>query len=291
MSDMASLPRLSTTFSVEVNGYGYEWDNIGRFVLPGETLRLAVPGKVEHSGFVASAGELVEDGGTTDWVAPVDPGLYPIIVTVVPAVKHINVFVMVPYDSLKNGFIKGVRIGRYPKDIEQFPNLRKPRGFIEVTPDNMGTPISQRYTLGEFVPRQPDGLPKYMSLREELLVKMELLTDLVQEKGYKFDKFSVISGYRAPAFNRRNRNGRNSAHVYGGAADILVDANHDGSLDDLNHDGESNRKDAVLLAGFDDELEVLHPEIVGGCGWYRRTRNRTPFIHIDVRGMRSRWHQ
>ena len=91
--------------------------------------------------------------------------------------------------------------------------------------------------------------------------------------------------------NRRVRYGRNSAHIYGGAADIIVDGNRDGRLDDLNHDGQSNRKDAKLLAGLAEELELKYPELAGGVGWYSRTRYRGAFVHVDVRGRKSRWHQ
>ena len=231
-------------------------------------------------------------GDATGWVAPAEPGLYPIIVTSGTGVRRVNAFVMVPYDSLdKKGYLRGVKIGRYPKPIEEFPNFTKPRGFIITTPDNLDTPVSPRYTLRDFVSRTMGGFPKYTVLREELLVKLELLTDLVQSRGFKFDRFHVFSGYRPPALNRRVRYGRNSAHVYGGAADIIVDGNNDGQLDDLNHDGRSNRKDAQLLAEYVDEIEAQHPELVGGVGWYRRTRSRSSFIHVDVRGKPSRWHR
>jgi hypothetical protein len=277
---------------VDINGYVYDWDNIGRFVLPGETLRLATSDNANSSGWVASAGELVDLGNATCWVAPPEPGLYPLIVTSGTTVRRINAFVMIPYDSLdKKGYLKGVKIGKYPKPIEEFPNFRKPKGFIVTTPDNLDTPVSPRYTLRDFASRTMEGFPKYTVLREELLIKLELLTDLVQRRGFKFDRFTVFSGYRPPAYNQRVSYGRNSAHIYGGAADIIVDGNNDGRLDDLNHDGQSNRKDAKLLAGYVDELEAKYPELVGGVGWYSRTRRRGAFIHVDVRGKASRWHQ
>ena len=290
LSDASVRQRIDPAFRVEVNGYCYTWDNIGRCVLPGETLRLATPGYSTHSGWVASAGELLEKGSQTLWVAPADPGLYPLIATSGSVTKHVNVFVMIPYSSLKNGYLKGVRIGRYPSSTP-FPNFTKPRGFIEVTPDNIDTKLSDRYTLRDLASRQPDVFPRYTVLREEILVKLELFTDLVRSKGFNFDKFTIISGYRSPFYNQRNRSGRNSAHVYGGAADIFVDCNGDGHMDDLNHDGAVNRRDSKLLAGYVDELEAQHPEIVGGCGWYSRSYSRGPFIHVDVRGKPSRWHQ
>jgi hypothetical protein len=278
-------------FTIAVNGYGYQWDNIGRFVMPGDTLWLDVRGTAEHSGFVAAGGELAEVNGQTCWVAPGDPGLYPIMVSCGPALRHINAFVLVPYSGLdKKGYLRGVRMGRYPAS-SPFPNFTTPRGFVEVTPDNFETPISQRYRLRDLCPQQPEGFPKYVALREELLVKLELLSDFVAEKGYPCERLSILSGFRSPQYNRRNRTGRNSAHVYGGAADLFVDADGDGHMDDLNHDGTVNRRDSKLLAGFVDEFEQRYPELVGGCGWYSRNRWRGPFVHIDVRGTPSRWHQ
>ncbi len=292
LSDATIRGQIKPKLSVDIHGYAYDWDYIGRFVLPGETLRLATSDYSNSSGWVASAGELVDEGNATCWVAPQEPGLYPIIVTSGTTVRRINAFVMIPYDSLdKKGYLKGVRIGRYPKPIAEFPNFTRPKGFIVVTPDNLDTPVSPRYTLRDFTPRTMEGFPKYTVLREELLVKLELLTDLVQSRGFKFDRFTVFSGYRPPSHNCRVERGRNSAHIYGGAADFYVDGNNDGCMDDLNHDGQSNRKDSKLLAAWVDELEALHPELVGGVGWYGRTRSRGAFIHVDVRGMRSRWHQ
>lgn len=292
LSDATIRGQIKPKLSVDIDGYACDWDNTGRFVLPGETLRLATSDYSNSSGWVASAGELVDEGNATCWVAPQEPGLYPIIVTSGSTVRRVNAFVMVPYESLDSkGYLKGYKLGRYPKPIEEFPNFTKPRGFIMVTPDLMETPVSQRYTLGDFVQRNGDGFPKFTALREELLIKLELFTDFVKARGYKFDKFKVLSGFRPPATNRRVRYGRNSAHIYGGAADFYVDSNNDGCMDDLNHDGQSNRKDSKLLAAWVDELEALHPELVGGAGWYSRTRSRGPFIHVDVRGKPSRWHQ
>jgi hypothetical protein len=292
LSDATVRGRIKPRLSVDVDGYAYDWDNVGRFVLPGETLRLVTPEDASTSGWVAAAGELVDLGDATCWIAPAEPGLYPIMVTSGTSVRRVNAFVMIPYDSLdRKGYIKGVRIGRYPKPSEMFPNFRNPRGFVVVTPDNIDTPVSQRYVLRDFAPRTMGDFPEYTVLREELLIKLELLTDMVKERGYKAERLTVISGYRPPVHNRRVRFGRNSAHIYGGAADVFVDANNDGSMDDLNHDGHSNSKDAKVLAGIAEELERQHPELLGGVGWYGRTRYRGPFIHVDVRGVKSRWHQ
>ncbi len=290
LTDLAARPQIDLSFKLEVNGYAYSWPDIGRFVLPLETLNLAATGYNTYSGFVAPSGELLETPTGTRWVAPEQPGLYQVMVSNGPDVRRLNVFVMVPYDSLKRGCIKGVTLGRYPAE-SPFPNFTRPRGFVMVTPDLLDIPLSPRYTLGEFVPRQPEGFPKYIALREELVIKLEAFTDFVKARGHNVDKFKIISGFRAPFYNSRNRAGRNSAHVYGGAADLYVDDDGNGMMDDLNRDGIVNRRDAKLLVDYVDQFEKERPELVGGCGWYSRTQSRGPFIHIDVRGAPMRWHQ
>lgn len=278
-------------FTIELNGTSYPWDQIGQFVMPGETLHCMMSGSGSGTGWAASGGELVQvDSLRADWVAPAEPGLYRLSVTDGKQVVLVNIFVKVPFSHLKNGMLNGYRIGRYPK-TNPFPSFDLPDGFVEVTADNLDTPVSPCYTLREFVSRQPDEFPKYLVLREELVLKLELLTDLVKSKGHKCDKLTVFSGFRPPAFHRSRGGGRHSAHVYGGAADILVDCDGNESMDDLNGDGRSTSKDAILLAQYVEELEQQHPELVGGCGWYRRNRVRGPFVHTDVRGERMRWHE
>jgi len=280
----------SSGFALNVGGQVYEWNVIGRFVMPGETLSLALPDS-GNPGWAVSAGRLVEAGPhSVGWVAPQEPGLYPIAVTSGSALTTVNVFVKVPFDSLKDGRLHGYRIGRYPK-TNPFPSFTVPEGFIEVTEYNIDTRVSPRYTLQEFVSRQPGEFPKYLVLQEQLVLKLELLTDLVRSKGHPCDKLTVFSGFRTPAFQRNRGAGTHSAHTYGGAADIYVDNDGDDRMDDLNGDGLSGSQDSKLLASYVDELEARHPELVGGCGWYRSTWSFGAFVHTDTRGEAMRWHR
>jgi len=287
LSQMAGHGQPTPPGSVRVDGTEYTWNDIGRFVMPGETLWLEILDQNDNSGWVAAGGELTDLQGRTCWVAPQDAGLYPIIASIGTVVKSVNVFVMVSADRVNGDEMNGFRIGKYQRE-PPFPNFSKPRGFVEVTAENARTPVSPRYTLGDFAPKLTSGYPKYMLLREELLIKLELLTDLVRSKGYSCERLAVLSGYRTPA---GHRSGASSAHYYGGAADVFVDCDQDGHMDDLNHDGDRSSGDSRLMAGWVDELEAAHPDLVGGCGWYRRTRSRGPFIHTDVRGEKTRWHR
>ena len=77
--------------------------------------------------------------------------------------------------------------------------------------------------------------------------------------------------------------------MYGDASDIFIDNNGDGRMDDLNHDGRVDLRDARVIEAAVDRVEREHPALVGGCGVYAATRAHGPFVHIDTRGYRARW--
>ena len=93
--------------------------------------------------------------------------------------------------------------------------------------------------------------------------------------------FDVHSGFRTPAHNAGVwRAARDSRHQYGDAADVAIDANGDGRV---------TLADELLVARAVDQVEDEHPDLVGGLGLYTSGRYRTPYVHIDTRGKRSRW--
>jgi hypothetical protein len=77
--------------------------------------------------------------------------------------------------------------------------------------------------------------------------------------------------------------------MYGDAADIYVDSDHNGVMDDLNHDGRSTVADSKVIEAAVTRVETAHPELVGGAGIYPAGPGHGPFIHIDTRGYRARW--
>jgi uncharacterized protein YcbK (DUF882 family) len=94
-------------------------------------------------------------------------------------------------------------------------------------------------------------------------------------------RLDVKSGFRTPSHNRRvRRAARDSRHQYGDAADVGVDANGNGRID---------RGDWRLLVKAIDAVERSHPDLVGGLGIYNSRRYASPYVHVDVRGKRSRW--
>jgi hypothetical protein len=77
--------------------------------------------------------------------------------------------------------------------------------------------------------------------------------------------------------------------MFGDAADIFVDDDGDGWMDDLNGDGRVDIEDAKVILRSVDRVEREHPELVGGAGIYAASGGHGPFIHIDTRGYRARW--
>src|SRR5262249_43427996 len=82
-----------------------------------------------------------------------------------------------------------------------------------------------------------------------------------------------------------------SRHLFGAGADVFVDANHDGRMDDLNGDGVVDQRDAAVLYALADALDRAPSEdwTVGGASAYRATDAHGPFVHVDVRGRAARW--
>jgi hypothetical protein len=221
------------------------------------------------------------------WTAPGTPGLYPI--NVVSADQRdsltIQAFVLVPYDRLRGEYLNGYRIGRYPAvALRGLAMYRPPSGFIEVTPGNENAFVSPHFRLKQFVCKQSGGYPKYIVLNEGLVQRLEELLALANRSGYHASTFHVMSGYRTPAYNRAIGNVAYSRHTWGSAADIFIDEDGDGRMDDLNRDGRSNARDAEVLYRLFDDVQGG-----GGMGKYDATGAHGPFVHVDLRDRRARW--
>ncbi|MBU1698519.1 MAG: peptidase M15A [Candidatus Eisenbacteria bacterium] len=229
------------------------------------------------------------------WTAPKVPGLYHIRIhhPDVGDSMSLNVFVMVPSSNVKNGYLNGYRIGDYPKiPLKNLKIYEAPRGFIEVTQENEKTLVSPHFNIGQFLCHQEGGSPKYVVVKEKLVLKLELILRKTNEAGIHCGTFNIMSGYRTPYYNKSIGNVKYSRHVYGGAADIFIDADPlNGVMDDLNHDGEIDYRDAAVLYDIVDVLygKPFYEHFLGGLARYRKTQNHGPFVHVDVRGFRARW--
>jgi hypothetical protein len=203
---------------------------------------------------------------------------------------------LLPFSEKKNGRIGAYRMGYWPAERGRLRAIayRNPDGFIEVTAENQDTPVSEHFRLRDFLTKDQFSVwPKYLVLREELIDKLELVIDELRRSGTPVRRMTVMSGFRTPQYNQRGvgRGGRaqDSRHQYGDAADVFVDNDGDGWMDDLNRDGRVDHRDARVILAAAERVERRHPDLVGGVGVYRATRAHGPFAHVDVRGRRARW--
>lgn len=202
---------------------------------------------------------------------------------------------LVPFSAKKKGLLGKYRLGSWPAERRDVSaGYDNPDGFIRVTAENQDTRISEHFRLRDFLTKdQATVWPKYLVLREGLIDKLELVIAALNTKGIVASRMSVMSGFRTPQYNDQGvgAGGRaqNSRHQYGDAADVYVDSDGNGHMDDLNRDGKVNTRDAQFLARIVDEIEGDHPELLGGVGIYPATSTHGPFIHVDVRGVKARW--
>jgi hypothetical protein len=287
------LAGFSIRFKEEVNPYAV----LGVFVLPEESLaiEIAEADAVRGPYLLEAPGGRVEKVSDTawEWRAPARPGHVAVRILQRPSGRTmtLNAFVMVPVASGAQQ-VRGYTLGSYPgKPLKGLPAYLPPRGFVEVTAANRNLPVSPHFTLGQFVCKQGDGLPKYLVLRERLLLKLEALLAAVNDEGYRVSTFTVMSGFRTPAYNRGLNNGAYSRHIYGDAADIFIDENRDGVMDDLNRNGKSDLGDAQVLRALIDALaqRPSFQAFTGGLGLYNATRHHGPYVHVDARGYVARW--
>ena len=192
-------------------------------------------------------------------------------------------------------WLNGYRLGYWPEEKGRLRSeaYRNPEGFIEVTPENEDTRVSEHFRLRDFVSHdQKEVWPKYVVLREPLLDKLELVIEDLNDHGVNAEGMRIRSGFRTPAHNfavRGEGSARDSRHQFGDAADVFIDQEGNGKMSDLNGDGKVNFADVKMILDAVERVEARYPELVGGTGLYAYSGRSGPFAHIDVRGTRARW--
>ena len=235
------------------------------------------------------------------------PGIYPLAAAAGPS--PMTAIVLTPFSAKLNGRIGRYRIGAWPNEERAAAPAAQsralayaaarnaydvPRGFVEVDEHGATTHVSESFTLGEFLTHgQVAVWPKYLVLDLKVVDKLELLLDELRREGHPVKRLAVMSGFRTPDYNAEGvgEGGRSSIsrHMYGDAADVFPDDDHDNWTDDLNHDGKVDLEDARVMLRAAEAVEAAHPELVGGLGLYRATSAHGPFLHVDTRGARARW--
>jgi uncharacterized protein YcbK (DUF882 family) len=220
--------------------------------------------------------------GTTV-AAPGRPGFYRLQVQLAgqhQIVDSIIVGVMVPFSEKIGSTLNGYRIGTYAFERMRGDAARPPRGFIEVFAETAELPVSSHFRMADFLTHDgQERWPRYVALDPRILDKVELVLSRLGVRDHQMS-VGVNSGFRTPLHNQRvPRAASDSRHQYGDAADLAIDADGDGTVTYL---------DGLAVAHAVELVERDHPELVGGLGLYGN-RGTSAYVHIDVRGKRSRW--
>lgn len=274
----------------------YPYDEGAFFAMPGEKIPLAVsaPKTQLHSIDAPQGGLLATGPNKWMWEAPVKPGLYDVELKN-PAgntVADFSAFVMVPSKAVRQGVLNGYQIGFYPDTpLKGNPIYVAPRGFIEVTRANEDTKVSPNFRIKEFLTKQKGGYPKYLVLDERLVYLLEAIGRHLEPRGWDAGDLFIMSGYRTPYYNKQLDDTKYSLHQWGRAADIFLDKDDNGKMDDFNGDKSVSREDAVALAGVLEALAKTAElrSFIGGIGIYGSTAAHGPFVHVDTRPWKARW--
>ena len=227
---------------------------------------------------------------------PLDaPGVHSLGLTA-PDREPLVVVSLEPLGAIADAQLEAYRVGRWPTRglAARDPRYAPPSGFIPVTPENASTLVSKRFRLGDFLTHdQRDVWPKVLVLRVALLDKLELIGDELERRGLP-GSLRIMSGFRTPQYNaqgvgRKGGRASESRHMYGDAADVFVDANGDGVMDDLDGDGKITTRDARVLYAVVEGVEAQYPDLAGGLSAYPANSAHGPFVHVDARGVRARW--
>ena len=266
--DSADLGRTSLYSPSGEKGTGLSGKVFARFVLPEDWISLAsLPGASVANASIQSS----PTGGAE------------------------TVFTMRSFGQKVRAWLNGYRLGYWPQEKGRLRSeaYKNPDGFIEVTPDNEDTRVSEHFRLRDFISHdQSEVWPKYVVLREPLLDKLELVIEDLNDHGVNAEGMRIRSGFRTPAHNLAVRNegsARDSRHQFGDAADVFIDQEGNGKMSDLNGDGKVNFADVKMILDAVERVEARYPELVGGTGLYAYSGRSGPFAHIDVRGTRARW--
>ncbi|MDH4347657.1 MAG: DUF882 domain-containing protein [Gemmatimonadota bacterium] len=213
-----------------------------------------------------------------------------------PGGEPILLFRPVPLEAKTGPSWHGYRVGYWPGERRgaRAAGASPPEGFLEVTPENRDLALSTRFRVRDFLTHDQAAVwPKVLVIDLELLDKLELIGEALEAAG-RSSAVRVMSGFRTPQYNALGvgpKGGRagNSRHMYGDAADIFVDADGNGRMDDLDGDRRVTIADAQWLARVAERVEADHPSLTGGIGVYRANTVHGPFVHVDTRGTRARW--
>ena len=193
-----------------------------------------------------------------------------------------------PKKPLIAGKVNDYKVGKYPAPYKGLASYKAPTMFLELKNSKSNLQVSKHFKLKSFLCKQRSSYPKYLLLKPSLIILLEKIIEDLNTKGHTIEKVTVMSAYRTPYYNKLIGSSKHSRHMYGDAADIYIDQNGDGYLDDLNRDGITDDKDTEYLANIAISVQKKY-KLKGGVGKYKRNSHHPRFLHVDTRGFNARW--
>jgi uncharacterized protein YcbK (DUF882 family) len=221
--------------------------------------------------------------------APPSPGFYQVSTThETLGLGRLQIIVKTPIDTTQVKEVNGYKLNQYPKPYKGNPKYTQPQGLIKFSKVDENRYLSDLVQIKDIMCKQHSNYPKYLLVDTQGLKMLDQLYKYLLSRGLNFSRFSFISGYRTPYYNRMIGNGKYSRHLYGDAFDLYIDENGDYRMDDLNQDGRQDKQDVDFL--YQLFLDFLkNNKRQGGVGKYLPNSRHGGFVHIDNRGFNARW--
>ncbi|MBM3333231.1 hypothetical protein FJY63_01075 [Candidatus Sumerlaeota bacterium] len=220
-----------------------------------------------------------------------------------------------PGSLLHNSEIGGFNMGEYADPTD--PNAQRgddvrlspeqflpPRAFYLVDDESRQLAISRYFRLGDFALDNPWfslGKRQYIALDPGLVRKIEDLVDELKRSGLPGEKIRFICAFRPPSCTKGpfGQGGGEpldqpfSLHLYGKAVDLVLDADGDQRLDDLDGDGRLSVRDTIPLIrcvnALDRRYRAQKLPLYGSLAVYEQhtfqhPSVRSPYVHIAIGG-------
>ncbi|MEQ8822426.1 MAG: hypothetical protein RLY93_19500 [Sumerlaeia bacterium] len=220
----------------------------------------------------------------------------------------------IPFDRDGPGTIGAYVVGFYPNEdgpqapapVQRMPEIYRPPSVFYPAHGEPAelplavTPTGQALTLAFFNPPVfPAEGERYVAFDQRLVDFWLALRGIAFQNDKDPDALRVLRGYVSPA--ERQRLGRQDVRLatftryqYGDALAVILDENGDFILDDLDGDGETAAADAELLGDW-AERALGEIGVRGGIGiaaaYEGPDHTATPYVHVDLRGVRQRWRE
>jgi len=174
-----------------------------------------------------------------------------------------------------------------------------PRFWMKITPENGKQLLAPHLQVGQmvgFVTTKDKSKPKrrhsrWFPLNRPLVYKLEILSRELLAKKVKFKRLAINSCFRTPRYNRKIGGSSFSRHIYGDAADVMIDRDGDEVCDDITADGAVDEKDGLAIGRILRRLEKERRVRPGGIGVYGfdKADSARSYVHLDARGFLTRW--